>query len=79
MDFYLELHFFGAVPVRKKYEILDYEWDSLYFQVSAWHFYFMRGHSLVELTKHDDTVLLISPYIVCRAIHIYMHCCIHSS
>ena len=23
MDIYLELHVFGAVPVRKKYEILD--------------------------------------------------------
>ena len=21
----------------------------------AWHFYFMRGHSLVELTEHDDS------------------------
>ena len=20
-----------------------------------WHFYFMRGHSLVELTEHDDS------------------------
>ena len=28
----------------------------------------MRWHSLVELTEHD--VLLISSYIVCRAIHI---------
>ena len=30
----------------------------------------MRGHSLVELTEHDDNVLLISSYIVCKAIHI---------
>ena len=29
--------------------------DSLYFQVFPWHFYFMRGHSLVELTEHDDS------------------------
>ena len=24
------------------------------FQIFPWHFYFMRGHSLVELTEHDD-------------------------
>ena len=23
-------------------------------KVFLWHFYFMRGHSLVELTEHDD-------------------------
>ena len=28
---------------------------SLHFQVFPWHFYFMRGHSLVELTEHDDS------------------------
>ena len=55
MDFYLELHVFGAIPVRKKDEILDLGRDSLYFQVFPWHFYFMRGHSLVELTEHDDS------------------------
>ena len=55
MDFYLELYVLGAVPVRKKDEILDYGRDSLYFQVFPWHFYFMRGHSLVELTEHDDS------------------------
>ena len=26
----------------------------VHFQVFPWHFYFMRGHSLVELTEHDD-------------------------
>ena len=31
MDFYLELHVFGAVPVRKRDEILDQGRDSLYF------------------------------------------------
>ena len=56
MDFYLELHAFGAVPVRKRDEILDYQGrDSLYFQIFPWHFNFMRGHSLVELTEHDDS------------------------
>ena len=24
-------------------------------QVFPWHFCFMRGHSLVELTEHDDS------------------------
>ena len=24
-------------------------------QVFPWHFYLMRGHSLVELTVHDDS------------------------
>ena len=24
-------------------------------QVFPWHFYFMREHSLVELTEHDDS------------------------
>ena len=56
MDFYLELHVFGAVPVRKKDEILDLGRDSLlFFQVFPWHFYFMREYSLVELTEHDDS------------------------
>ena len=55
MDFYLELHVFGAVLVRKKYEILDSGRDSLYLQVFPWHFCFMRGQSLVELTKHDNS------------------------
>ena len=54
MDFYLELHVFGAVPVRKKEEILDYGQDSLYFHVFPWHSYSMRVHSLVELTEHHD-------------------------
>ena len=31
VDFYLELHVFGAVPVRKKDEIFYQGWDSLYF------------------------------------------------
>ena len=29
--------------------------DSLYFQVFPWHFYFMRGHPLVELTEYNDS------------------------
>ena len=30
MDLYLELHVFGAVPVRKKDRILDYKGGSCY-------------------------------------------------
>ena len=44
----------SVVPVRKKYEFLDYARDSLYFQVLPEHFHFMRGHSLVELTEYDN-------------------------
>ena len=42
MVFYQELDVFGAVPVRKKDEILDFGRDSLYFQVLSWHFHFMH-------------------------------------
>ena len=66
IDFYLELRVFGAVPIRKKDEILDEGRDSLYFQVFPWHFYFMREHSLVELTEHDDS----AADIVSHNIHI---------
>ena len=36
-------------------------------QVFPWHFYFMREHSLVELTEHDDSAANI---IVIVCIHI---------
>ena len=39
----------------KKNEILDEGRDSLYLQVFPWHLYFMREHSLVELTEHDGS------------------------
>ena len=39
-------------------------------QVFPWHFYFMRGHSLVELTEHDDSAADIILHSICRAIHI---------
>ena len=42
-----------------------------YFQVFPWHFHFMRGHSLVELTEHDDSTAddIIVHSMLCRAIH----------
>ena len=54
MDFYLELHVFGAVPVRKKKCKGGTHCISRSFIV-RWHFYFVSGHSLVELTELDDS------------------------
>ena len=65
-------HIFGAVTVRKDDEILR---DSLYFQVFPWHFYFMHGHSLAELTEHDDS----AANIIVHSMYTYMYCCIHST
>ena len=60
-DFYLELHVFGAVPVRKKkMKFLTKGGVHCISKSPLGHIYFIRGHSLVELTEHDDTVLLIS-------------------
>ena len=33
-------------------------------QVFPWHFYFMHGHSLVELTEHDDNAAHILLHIM---------------
>ena len=66
MNFILELNVFGAVPVRKKNATLDQGRDSLYFLVFPRHFYFMRGHSLVELAEHDNSaadIMVHSMYI----------------
>ena len=72
MDFYLELHVFGPVPVRKKMKFL-----TKYFQVFPWHFYFMRGHSLVELTEHDDSAADIILHST-RYIELYIYALLHS-
>ena len=78
MDFYLELHVFGAVPVRKKMKFLTYKGGiHCISQVFPWHFYFMRGHSLVELTEHDDNAADIILHSMWS--YTYMHCCIHSA
>ena len=50
MYFYLEVHVFGAVLL-----LFVEKMKFLYFQVFPWHFYFMRGHSLVGMTEHDDS------------------------
>ena len=47
--------------------------DSLYFQVFPRHFFFMRGHSLVELTEHDDS----AADIIVLSMYAYMYCCVH--
>ena len=48
--------------------------DDSYFQVFPWHFYFyfMRGHSLVELTEHDDSAADIILHNILS--YTYMHC-----
>ena len=43
------------------------------FQVFPCHFYFMREHSLVELTEHDDSAANIIVY----SMYTYMYCCIY--
>ena len=58
-DFLLRVGCFWSCSCsQKKNEILDEGRDALYAQVFAWHFNFLcfiRGHSLVELTEHDDS------------------------
>ena len=44
-------------------------------QVFPWHFHFMREHSLVELTEHDDS----AANIIVHCMYTYMYCCIHST
>ena len=61
MIFYQELDVFGAIPVPGRDSLL-------YFQVFSWHFYFMRGYSLVELTEHGNS----AADIVVHSMHIYV-------
>ena len=44
-------------------------------QVFPWHFCFMREHSLVELTEHDDS----AANIIVHSTYTCMYCCIHST
>ena len=44
-------------------------------QVFPWNFYFMREHSFVELTEHDDS----AANIIVHGMYTYMYCCIHST
>ena len=44
-------------------------------QVFPWHFYFMRGHSLVELTEHDDSAANI---ILHSIVELYIYALLHS-
>ena len=44
-------------------------------QVFPWHFYFMREHSLVGLTEHDDS----AANIIVHSMYTYIYCCIHST
>ena len=56
---FLELFLFA-----KKMKFLTRQ-DSLYFQVFPWHFCFMRRHSLVELTEHDNSAADILVHSMC--------------
>ena len=47
----------------------------LVFPGLPWHFYFMRGHSLFELTEHDDS----AADIMVHSMYTCMYCCIHST
>ena len=59
------------------YEILDQGRDKLYFQVFPGHFYFMRWHSLVELTEHDNSAAdNVMVYSIVHNIH--RCCCSHT-
>ena len=60
---FLELFLFA-----KKNKILDLGQYSLYFQIFPWHFYFMRGYSLVELTEHDNS----AADIMAHSMYIYV-------
>ena len=75
MDFYLYLHVSEGVPVRKKDEFLTKGGIHCISQVFPWHFYFMREHSLVGLTEHDDS----AANIIVHSMYTYMYCCIHST
>ena len=44
-------------------------------QVFPWHFYYMREHSLVELTEHDDS----AANIIVHSMYIFIYCSIHST
>ena len=54
-----------GVLVCKKHEIFYLGRDSLYFQIFPWHFNFVRGHSLVELTEHDNSADDIMVHSIC--------------
>ena len=55
MDFYLELHVLELFLFAKKMKFLTKGGIHCISQVFPWHFYLMRGHSLVELTEHDGS------------------------
>ena len=63
-----------GVPLRKKDEILKGGIHCIS-QVFPWHFYFMREHSLVGLTEHNDS----AANIIVHSMYTYMYCCIHST
>ena len=65
---FLELFLFA-----KKMKFLTQ--DSLYFQVFPWHFYFMRGHSLVDLTEHDNSAadIMVHSMYIPGTVYVLLH------
>ena len=60
--------FLELILLAKKDEILA---EFIVFpEVFPWHFYLMPGHSLVELTEHDDSAADIILHSVYRTRHI---------
>ena len=74
MDVYLYLHVSEGVPVRKKMKSLTKGGIHCISQVFPWHFYFMREHSLVELTEHDDS----AANIIVHSMYVYIYVLLHS-
>ena len=69
MDFYQELHVFGAVPVisvRKKDEIRDEGRIHRIFGSSC-------GHSLVELAEYDDSTTTADIIVHSMYIDVLLH------
>ena len=70
MDFYLYLHVSEGVPVRKKDEILDLRAGFIVFPRSSLGTFILCASTHWSNSRSMMTVLLISSYIVCRAIHV---------
>ena len=73
MNFYLNWHVSKGVPVRKKkMKFLTKGGIHCTSQVFPWHFYFMREHSLVELTEHDDSAANIIVHSMYCTVYLYV-------
>ena len=81
LNFIQVSHVFGGAPVRKKKEILLEVGIHLISRVFPWHFYCMRGPSLVELTGYDNSPLCCdypNINVLLRACVCYPYVLLHS-